>query len=324
MTNLKVIKTSTAVILAIACMIFLFYFLRPDSRPAMSWLYQLQNINPDRIIQSGFRTVVIDYSPDGTEKNKFKAADIERIKSASVIPVAYVSIGEAEKYRYYWRPDWKEGNPEWLGRKNPEFGDNYKVKYWYPEWQRLIKGYLDKIFQQGFAGVYLDIVDGFEYWSNPESHEQCLSEAEAAEKMIEFVITIANYSRKRAGRQFLIIPQNGERLLDYDLGGRYLDAISGIGVEDTWYDRTIRQHRKNTEEKLFYLRKFVKSGKAVFAVDYVDDGSGYRHENKKRMERYVKKCVKNGFHYYIAKSDRNLDSINIIDEVQLFYKLRLK
>ena len=82
--------------------------------------------------------------------------------------ISYMSIGEAETYRYYWQSDWKPGNPEWLDKENPDWAGNYKVKYWNTEWQNIIYGndnsYLKKILDAGFDGVYLDIIDGFEYF----------------------------------------------------------------------------------------------------------------------------------------------------------------
>lgn len=57
--------------------------------------------------------------------------------------------------------------------------------------------------------------------------------------MIEFVEEIAEYCGEVKGiTDFYIIPQNGERILEYDENGTYLDTISGIGIEDLWYDGT--------------------------------------------------------------------------------------
>ena len=82
--------------------------------------------------------------------------------------VAYMSIGEAESYRYYWQSAWQTGNPAWLDAENPDWEGNYKVRYWEPEWQAVIFGgasaYLDRIIAAGFDGVYLDIIDAYEYF----------------------------------------------------------------------------------------------------------------------------------------------------------------
>lgn len=84
--------------------------------------------------------------------------------------IAYMSIGEAEDYRYYWHSDWVKGNPKWLDKENPDWEGNYKVKYWFPEWQDIIYGnndsYLKKIIDAKFDGVYLDIIYAFEFYEN--------------------------------------------------------------------------------------------------------------------------------------------------------------
>lgn len=82
--------------------------------------------------------------------------------------IAYMSIGEAEDYRYYWQGEWNKTKPSWMGSENPNWPGNYKVKYWEGDWQNIIyknsDSYLNKIQDAGFDGVYLDIIDAFEYY----------------------------------------------------------------------------------------------------------------------------------------------------------------
>jgi cysteinyl-tRNA synthetase len=136
-------------------------------------------INPDRFSsKSGFISAVnatnydlliMDLFFDETE---FTNAEIDQLKSKANggkrLVVCYMSVGEAEDYRYYWDSDWKKGDPEWLDKENPDWGGNYKVKYWMTEWQNIIYGnddsYLKKILDAHFDGVYLDIIDAFEYY----------------------------------------------------------------------------------------------------------------------------------------------------------------
>ena len=100
------------------------------------------------------------------------AADLTALQSkadgAARLAIAYMSIGEAENFRYYWQSSWDNNRPDWMDKPNPEFPDDFKVRYWDPEWQAIVFGnagsYLEKIVAAGFDGVYLDIVDGYEYW----------------------------------------------------------------------------------------------------------------------------------------------------------------
>lgn len=108
---------------------------------------------------------------DGTA---FTQNEINQLKSKANggkrLVISYMSIGEAENYRYYWQNSWKNNPPEWLDAENPNWAGNYKVKYWNAEWQSIIFGnensYLKKIIDANFDGVYLDIIDAFEYYEN--------------------------------------------------------------------------------------------------------------------------------------------------------------
>jgi len=105
---------------------------------------------------------------------KFTPEQISELQSkplptgARRLVLCYMSIGEAETYREYWNAAWKPGNPSWLEPENPDWEGNFKVRYWDTDWQSIIVGhsssYLKRILNAGFDGVYLDIVDGFEYF----------------------------------------------------------------------------------------------------------------------------------------------------------------
>jgi cysteinyl-tRNA synthetase len=84
--------------------------------------------------------------------------------------VSYLSVGEAENYRFYWQPMWRPGRPAWLGDENADWPGNYKVRYWEPAWQEIVyageHSYLNRILDAGFDGVYLDLIDAFEHFEN--------------------------------------------------------------------------------------------------------------------------------------------------------------
>ena len=272
-----------------------------------SWAYWLQNASPEAIAKSGFDLIVMDYSRDGSDERAYTREEIEMIKRAGIIPVAYISIGEAEDYRFYWNEGWKTKPPEWLGPENPDWPGDYAVKYWSDEWKEIVFEYLDKIIAQGFSGVYLDKVDEFEFWAGHGYNENW-----TAKQMIEFILEIANYTRSKAGKDFIIIPQNGERLLLYD-GGRLLDVISGWASEDVFYDGLEPSPWGN--EKVPLLDRVVKAGKVVLAVDYVDDGTR-GEEDLARILDFIEKARKRGYIPYAAFEDRKLDRLDVIPGIQ--------
>ena len=144
---------------------------------AQNFLYLLNNeqFNSknqflESVAATNYDVVIMDlFFNDGTA---FTAAEVERLKhkanGGKRLVICYMSIGEAEDYRYYWQSSWKRHKPAWLARENPSWPGNYKVRYWCSEWQDLICGagdsYLSRILSAGFDGVYLDIVDAFEYF----------------------------------------------------------------------------------------------------------------------------------------------------------------
>ncbi|NLI97403.1 hypothetical protein GX441_01940 [bacterium] len=122
----------------------------------------------DSLASLGFDIIVMDYASsfDGLA---YTSADISSLKQKSgAILIAYMSIGEAEDYRPYWKEEWsrKSNRPDWIELENPSWPGNYLVRYWDPEWKAIIYGtdssYLDRIISQGFDGVYLDKVDAYE------------------------------------------------------------------------------------------------------------------------------------------------------------------
>ncbi|MEB3800507.1 endo alpha-1,4 polygalactosaminidase [Flavobacterium columnare] len=104
----------------------------------------------------------------------FTASEISRLKNkengGKRLVISYMSIGEAESYRYYWQPNWIINKPNWLDEENSDWKGNFKVKYWDENWQSIIYGnnnsYLKKILDANFDGVYLDLIDAFDYYSN--------------------------------------------------------------------------------------------------------------------------------------------------------------
>ena len=265
-----------------------------------SWGYQLQNVQVAEIAASPFDLVVIDYSRNGSEARRFTAADVKAMQikpdGGRRLVISYMSIGEAEDYRYYWKKAWVEpaplraalegdataplaGEPAtvriprliapgWLGRENERWKGNYHVRFWYDGWQELIMrnadSYLNRIIDAGFDGVYLDRVDVY--------YEIERDAPNSRQWMVNFVEELAALARKRKPG-FVVVPQNAEELLREP---RYVAAIDGIAKEDLLYGGR-EQGKRNSERMIasssVNLKHATDAGLAVLAVEYLGDGA---------------------------------------------------
>jgi cysteinyl-tRNA synthetase len=123
----------------------------------------------DEISATGYDMLVVDLFCCGAQLDPAQVWQLgHKPGGADRIVLCYMSIGEAEDYRWYWQPSWETDPPGWLGPENPDWPGNYLVEYWDPGWQAIIYGssdaYLDRILDAGFDGVYLDKIDAFESW----------------------------------------------------------------------------------------------------------------------------------------------------------------
>ena len=126
------------------------------------------------IAETEYDLVIMDLfyeDADGVPR-ALSRADLDSIRhkagGGERLLVCYMSVGEAEDYRYYWDESWGDDPPAWLAGVNPAWEGNYKVEYWDPDWRALLLGssgaYLDRILEAGFDGAYLDIIDAYEYF----------------------------------------------------------------------------------------------------------------------------------------------------------------
>ena len=158
--------------------------IRNENANSVTSLSEVENfvylINPENyntkvdfiaaVAATNYDLILIDlFFNDGTE---FTSSEVNQLRTksngGSRLVVCYMSIGEAENYRYYWQSSWLQNPPSFLKEENPDWEGNYKVEYWNSNWQQLIFGsetaYLDKVLSAGFDGVYLDIIDAYEYF----------------------------------------------------------------------------------------------------------------------------------------------------------------
>lgn len=89
----------------------------------------------------------------------FSASEVAQLKvkenGGQRLVISYMSIGEAEDYRYYWNNTWAVGDPSWIEDENPDWEGNYKVVYWDPAWQAIIFGNDDSYLKKSWMQVLM-------------------------------------------------------------------------------------------------------------------------------------------------------------------------
>jgi cysteinyl-tRNA synthetase, unknown class len=144
---------------------------------AKNFLYLINPVSSDKTAfldllgDTSHDVIIMDLFFDGTALTNSEINSLKTKKNGGKrLVIAYLSIGEAEDYRYYWRSAWANNPPSWLVEENPDWPGNYKVAYWVKSWQNIIYGYntsyLKKITDASFDGVYLDIIDAYEYFES--------------------------------------------------------------------------------------------------------------------------------------------------------------
>jgi uncharacterized protein (TIGR01370 family) len=81
--------------------------------PGSRLLYVLQNAGIYELFAADFDVAVVDPDDSG-----MKGIEVDTLKRQDKEIIAYISIGEAEDYRSYWKSDWKPGNPVFLDQEN--------------------------------------------------------------------------------------------------------------------------------------------------------------------------------------------------------------
>lgn len=299
------------------------------------WAYKLQNMNMPgavtRIAKSRYDMVVLE--PTRTDwasgDQKFNTRGmVNSIKNSWAsdrvhrkLVIAYLDIGEAENWRWYWKwsKDWNKGEkkprdwPSYILKPDPDgWGGDFPVAYWDSRWKNIIiqgkninslpygnyHSCMDEILKDGFDGVYLDWVEGYD-------DPSVISEAEKQNKdpkteMIKFIQEIKNYSRSR-NPNFIIIQQNAADLaVNHPKLLSQIDAISQEAVwydgspSDTWNNPNSYDHPNSpqlTREYLNLLSIYKKAGKPVFDCEYAVKKAPYAYKIA-RLKGLIPYCTR--------------------------------
>jgi cysteinyl-tRNA synthetase len=140
------------------------YFINPVGHTKASMATLMQSLNYDILLIDPIIENNQFYTKADTDKLRKKK------KGGRRMILCYMSIGEAEVYRYYWNKSWKFYSG-FLDKENPEWSGNIKVMYWMPEWKKLVYGdnsMTKKLIDAGCDGAYLDIIDAFQHFEGTD------------------------------------------------------------------------------------------------------------------------------------------------------------
>lgn len=235
-----------------------------------SWAYWLDSPSVDQLARTRYELLVTD---------ELSSSQIARLRAGACRPrlVGYLSIGEAEDYRWYWQDAWRPGSPSWLLEENEDWDGNHRVEFWNPAWQRIVLTSLDRLVDLGYDGVYLDIVDAYE----DQGHRA---------EMAAFVRAIASRARSRSplGADFGVFVQNAESLAAQpDVVGH----LTGMAREETYVwatdDPVPSSERRSIEADLDRVLA-GSQGHLVLTVDYASDAALARDaESSSRARGYL-------------------------------------
>ena len=246
----------------------------PEPAPERDWgaindyVIQLQRSRANRLAPTAFDLVIADIALSGNSPANIEA--LRHSDGGEKLIVAYMSIGQAATFQYYWQSEWRrdsEAFPHWADEPDGTWAGDIWVHYWDPEWQDIIvngeDAYIDRIIDMGFDGVLLDRVDAATYYEE-RGRETAYAE------MVDFVMAIADHARERSP-DFGVFTINGEDIpLRFPDSG-YMEAVTGILVESLHYGYP-RDNEPSyadwTTQREAMLDQWVAADNLVLVVDY--------------------------------------------------------
>ena len=275
-----------------------------------SWAYQIQGLEGSRAVDalaaSSYDMLVLE--PTRTERGSGSfdtAGVVARLHDSFAadgvhgkLVLAYLSVGEAENWRWYWTWSraWRSGSPrpaDWphfIVAKDPDgWGGCYPVAYWRARWKdiaiygrhtgtsgtRDYTSIVDEAIRDGFDGVYLDWVEAYEL---PAVQRAAKADGvDPRHEMVSFLAELRAYARQR-DPGFVIVQQNASSLAVKH--PRLFSLVDGIAQEGVWYygeatdswadpaGHDVATPASWRSDYLSHLALFRKAGLPVFDCDY--------------------------------------------------------
>lgn len=235
-----------------------------------------------------------------------KKVDVAFVEPESVVPtlykngrtkiIAYLSIGEAESYRDYWKDLKKQKNI--IVRENPNWKKNYLIDIRKPYWQNvLLNQMIPPLIKKGFDGLVLDTID-----TAIELEEENPKKYKGSKKsMVAFIKKI-----KSAYPKLLIYPNNGLEILP-----EIAPYIDGIMVEDvhTRYNFKKKKNEKTPINETLNKEKVLDAFKAKYKKPIYS--IIYAHSPQTEVGLYgIQKSEQKGYQWYLSTVD--LSQVGVI------------
>ncbi len=257
-----------------------------------TWAMQLDGLErqgaTDALVDSPYGLLVIEATRTVQGLERFPTRELVlRLHARGKLCFAYLNVGQAERYRPYWTKKWRapdgetgaHGRPAFLLALDPDgWAGNYPVAYWDPAWRACVLSLVDAALDDGFDGVYLDWVLGFEH--PPVVAAARAAGVDPANEMVDLIRAVRQRGRARQ-RGFRVVAQNGAPLAT--ARPALLSVVDAISQESIWYGGTAGAKWRDsdagdratpatgdwsTETLVQQLRTARDAGLPVLTIDY--------------------------------------------------------
>jgi endo-alpha-1,4-polygalactosaminidase (GH114 family) len=221
--------------------------LNKDKYEQVSWAYYLKDPVLLAIETAPFSLFVIDVENENTVFTKEQISKLQKTKKV----FAYLSLGDAEDYRSYWKPLWNQKKPKWLGNEHPLWKGNFSVQdLLNKEWLEITKQQLDNVISVGYDGI---VISGL---GLPDSNK--------------FLTKIQEYLKSKKSSLKVYVQ-------DYIYADSKL--IDGVVKQGLIYNID-GSSSKATQQELKELLKYKNEKKEILVVEYV---TGEKWEQAKKI-----------------------------------------
>ncbi len=249
------------------------------------WIaYYGNGFKPEHL--KGLDLVIVD--PDSTDHALFTSG-------TKTVRIAYISVGEAEEYRYFW----KHVKKDWIVDQN-KIWKSYRIDIRKTGWQKLLLDtVIPDILKKGYNGLLLDTVDTAV--DLEETDQRKYSGSKKA--MVAFIKSIrAKYPN------IWIIPNNGLKIL-MEVG----HLVNGVMVEDLYtsynFDakRSDQTPAKAMLEKEQILDAFRQSsGNEVFNILYETN-------SQSKLSKFaIKRSESKKYSWYLTTVDLAKTKVGVV------------